>query len=456
MRKALIICLVVIGVIFVFRPELIIGGEQKQVPSFGPLKLGAKELEEERPDDFYQEIELFTDALTLIRAEYVEETKYKDLIYGALKGMLRSLDDYSQFLDPDAYKEVKVETEGEFGGLGIQIAIKDGLLTIIAPIDDTPAYHVGLKANDKIVKIEDEITQDISLMEAVKKLRGKPGTEVTITVMREGAEKLLDFTITRDTIKIKSIRKAKLFDGNIGYIRLSEFQERSPQDMEEALRKLEKLGMESLILDLRNNPGGLLDSAVKVSEKFIPSGEVIVSTRGRLKRQDMIFRSSGTDGHRTYPLVILISKGSASGSEIVAGAIQDYKRGVLLGTKTFGKGSVQTVVPLVDGSALRLTTSKYFTPSGRCIHEKGIEPDVEVEFQERELKQTSNKPSKEVFEQVKERDKQIQEDVPEPKEIDETKIALGDFMQEMGYYDNQLVRAVDLLKGIKVLQEATR
>ena len=429
MRKILIFCLIVIGAILIFQIQAVVSEEQK-----------APEVSK---DDFYKEIELFTDALTLIRSDYAEETKYKDLIYGALKGMLRSLDPYSQFLDPDAYKEVRVETEGEFGGLGIEIAIKDGLLTVIAPIDDTPAYRVGLKADDRIVKIDGEITRDITLMEAVKKLRGKPGTEVTVTVMREGAEKLLDFTITRDIIKIKSIRRAKLFEEDIGYIRLSEFQERSPQDMEKELRKLEKLGMNSLILDLRNNPGGLLDSAVKVAEKFIPSGKVIVSTRGRRAEQSMVFKSRARGKHRTYPLIVLISKGSASGSEIVAGAIQDYKRGILLGTKTFGKGSVQTVVPLVDGSALRLTTSKYFTPSGRCIHEKGIEPDVEVAFQEREFKEVSAEES--VFEKVNKKDKEIQK-----KEV---KTTLRDFMHERGFYDNQLVRAVDLLKGLKLYKE---
>jgi carboxyl-terminal processing protease len=417
-------------------------------------KLETKEVKVSQ-DDFYKEIELFTDTLTLIRSDYVEETKYKDLIYGALKGMLRSLDPYSQFLDPEAYKEVKVETEGVFGGLGIEISIKDGLLTIIAPIDDTPAFRVGLKADDKIVKIEDELTRDITLMEAVKKLRGEPGTKVNITVMREGAGRLLDFTITRDIIKIKSIRRAKLFEDNIGYIRLSEFQERSPQDLEKALNKLEKLGMDSLILDLRNNPGGLLDSAVKVAEKFIPAGKVIVSTRGRIAKQDMVFKSSLRGKHRSYPLVVLISKGSASGSEIVAGAIQDYKRGVLLGTKSFGKGSVQTVIPLIDGSALRLTTSKYFTPSGRSIHEKGIEPDIEVKFREQEFKEVSEKES--VFEELEEPNKEEEEEEPnkeeeeeEPKETEEDETTLKDFMRSQGFFDNQLVRAVDLLKGIKL------
>ncbi len=449
MRKILILCLIVIGAIFSLRPQFLVGAEEKKPSPLGPLQFETKESKGAK-DDFYKEIELFTDALTLIRSDYVEEAKYKELIYGALKGMLRSLDDYSQFLDPDAYKEVKVETEGEFGGLGIQIAIQDGLLTVIAPIDDTPAFRAGLKANDKIVKIEGEITKDITLMDAVKKLRGKPDTEVAVTIMREGAEKLLDFTITRDIIKIKSIRKAKLFEDNIGYIRLSEFQERSPQDLEEALRKLEKLGMDNLILDLRNNPGGLLDSAVKVTEKFIPAGEVIVSTRGRRDKQNMVFRSGRRVQHRSYPLVVLISKGSASASEIAAGAIQDYNRGILLGTKTFGKGSVQTVVPLVDGSALRLTTSKYFTPSGRCIHEKGIEPDVEVEFVEQEFKETA--PEETVFKKVEDQDEDIQKK-DEPKEKEEIKVTLQDFMRAQGFYDNQLVRAVDLLKGIKIYKK---
>lgn len=444
MRKFIILTVVIIGMAFALHLREVTSGEEERAET--------KQVEVEE-DDFYKEIELFTDALTFIRSEYVEQTKYKDLIYGSLKGMLQALDPYSQFLDPDAYREVRVETEGEFGGLGIQIAIKDGLLTIIAPIDDTPAFRAGLKAGDRIVKIEDEITKDITLMEAVKKLRGKPNTQVTITVMREGAEKLLDFIITRDIIKIKSIRRAKLFEDSIGYIRLSEFQERSPEDLEDALQKLEGLGMDSLILDLRNNPGGLLDSAVKVAEKFIPAGRVIVSTRGRSGKQDMVFMSSRSGNHRSYPLVTLISGGSASGSEIVAGAIQDYNRGILLGTKTFGKASVQTVIPLADGSALRLTTSRYFTPNGRLIHEKGIEPDIEVKFQDREFEQALAEESKEAFEKVIEEDQEQPEQKPEIKETEQVKVGLEDYMREQGFYDNQLMRAVDLLKGIKIYEE---
>lgn len=444
MRKVVILCLVAAGVIFALNFHTVIGEEGQPPLSSSQLKGQAKETKL-LEDDFYKEVELFTDAMITIRSEYVEEAKYKDLIYGALKGMLASLDDYSQFLDPEAYKEVKVETEGEFGGLGIQIAIKDDLLTVISPIDDTPAFRAGIKADDKIVKIGEELTRGITITEAVKKLRGTPGSQISLTIMRENAEKLLDFTITRDIIKVKSIRTAKLLDDNIGYIRLSEFQERSPEDLEAALQKLENLGMEALVLDLRNNPGGLLDSAVKVTEKFIPSDQVIVSTQGRNQRQDMVFRSSSRTKHRAYPLVVMISKGSASGSEIVAGAIQDYKRGILLGTKSFGKGSVQTVIPLDDGSALRLTTSKYCTPSGRCIHQKGIDPDVVVEFQETELKEASREDA--VFEKLEEKKVPPAEEKPK---TEETKTTLEAFMRdEQGFYDNQLVRAVDLLKGIK-------
>lgn len=450
MRKVLIFCLLALGIVLVFHSQVVISEEGQNSPPAGTAKeVKTEKQETAAEDDFYEEIELFTDALTLIRSEYVESAKYKDLIYGALKGMLVSLDPYSQFLDPDAYKEVKVETEGEFGGLGIQIAIKDSLLTIISPIDDTPAFHAGIKAGDRIVKIEGELTRDITLIDAVKKLRGTPGTKVNITILREGAEKLMDFTITRDIIKIKSIRYAKLFEDKIGYIRISEFQERTAQQLEEALTQLEGLGMAGLILDLRNNPGGLLDSAVRVTEKFIPAGEVIVSTHGRFTKQDMVFRSAKRGTHRTYPLIVLISKGSASGSEIVAGAIQDYKRGILLGTQSFGKGSVQTVVPLRDGSALRLTTSKYFTPGGRCIHEKGITPDVVVEFEEKEVKEEKEEKAKDVFEQIEEK-QEVKEEEPLKTVSQETETTLKDFMSELGYYDNQLVRAADLLKGIKL------
>jgi carboxyl-terminal processing protease len=386
-------------------------------------------------DELYANIELFTDALTIIQSEYVEEVEAKDLIYGALKGMLSSLDDYSQFLDPDAYKEIKVETEGKFGGLGIEITIKNGLLTIISPIDDTPAHRAGLKAGDKIVKIEGELTKDITLMEAVKKLRGKPGTKIDITVLREGEEKLLDFTITRDIIKIESVKEAKVLEDKIGYIRLANFTEDTPREFEKALVSLEKEGLEGLVLDLRNNPGGLLNVAVETADKFILAGNVIVSTKGRNPEQIIEFKSHGRNTHPSYPLVVLVNEGSASGSEIVAGAIQDHRRGVILGTQTFGKGSVQTIIPLKDGSALRLTTSKYFTPSGRAIHGTGITPDVIVQQQEIKIEPKKEQPE-EIFDKIERGEAQLGKD------------SADEFAK-----DYQLIRAVDLIKAIRVYKQ---
>lgn len=382
-------------------------------------------LRAQEEESIYKQVPLFTDAITIIQSEYVEEVKAKDLIYGALRGMLVSLDKHSQFLDPDEYKEMQVETKGEFGGLGIVITIKDNLLTIISPLEDTPAYRAGVKSGDRIVKIDGESTKDITLMQAVKKMRGKPGTDCTITIMREDEKKLLEFTITRDIIKIKSVKEAKVIEDKIGYIRIVEFQLRTPQDLEKALNRLEKEGIDSLILDLRNNPGGLLETSVEVADKFIASG-VIVSTRGRIKSQEQEFVAHLRGTHPDYPMVIMINEGSASASEIVAGAVQDNNRGILLGTKTFGKGSVQTVVPMADGSALRLTTAKYFTPSGRCIHEVGITPDIVVEV--------SAKPSEEA-------------EVPMVEEAEVPMVEEA----EVEVYDEQLERAIDLLKGIKVL-----
>ena len=279
----------------------------------------------EKEDSIYEELPLLADTISIVQSDYVEEVKPRELIYGALQGMLSSLDKHSQFMDPDMYKEMKVETKGEFGGLGIVITIKDDLLTIISPIEDTPAYKVGIKAGDKIIKIDGESTKDITLMDAVKRMRGKPRTQCLLTVLREGEQRLLDFTITRAIIKIKSVKEAKLIEDKIGYIRIIEFQEKTPKDLEKALKDLERRGMESLILDLRNNPGGLLNVAVKVADKFFSRGEVIVSTRGRRPEQNIVFKSTSRGTRRGYPLVILINEGSASASEIVAGAIKDHK-----------------------------------------------------------------------------------------------------------------------------------
>lgn len=343
---------------------------------FASLSAALSGSERKKRDDLYRQVELFADTLAIIQSDYMEEVKPKDLIYGALKGMLSSLDAHSQFMDPDTYNELKVDTKGNFGGLGIEITIKDGLLTVITPIEGTPAWRAGLKPGDRIVKINNELTRDLTLTEAVKKMRGKPGEAANLTVLRESEKKVLEFKIVRAIIKIRDIKEAKILEDGIGYIRLVEFRENTPADFNAALERLSKKGMNSLILDLRNNPGGLLESAVDITGEFIPKGKLVVYTRGRKNDQDVQFVAHTLHPMLNIPLVILINEGSASGSEIVAGALQDYKRATIVGTTSFGKGSVQTVIPLSDGSALRLTTSKYFTPLGKVIHNKGVVPDV--------------------------------------------------------------------------------
>ena len=409
---------------------------------FGIYSLVSSATEKKKKDDLYRQVELFSDTLAIIQAEYVDDVEPRNLIYGALKGMLFSLDPHSQFLDPDAYNELKVDTEGKFGGLGIEITVKDGLLTIVTPIEDTPAWKAGLKTNDRIVKINNELTRDMTLTDAVKRLRGKPGEAVSITILRESEKKILEFKIVRDIIKINNIKEAKILEDSIGYIRIVEFRENTAKDMDTALENLTKQGINALILDLRNNPGGLLDAAVKVTEKFIDKDKLVVYTKGRRPNQNMEFVSHAAHPIIDLPMVVLINEGSASGSEIMAGALQDHKRAIILGTKSFGKGSVQTVIPLSDGSALRLTSSKYFTPSAKQIHDKGIMPDIVVEEGRIELaaalepEPKTQKPE-EIFEQIEKKEK------PEKKEEEAKEYSA----------DNQLMRAVDVLKAIKIYKE---
>ena len=400
--------------------------------------------EKKKKDELYRQVELFSDTLAIIQSEYVDEVQPRNLIYGALKGMLSSLDPHSQFMDPDAYNELKVDTEGKFGGLGIEITVKDGLLTIVTPIQDTPAWKAGLKTNDRIVKINNELTRDMTISDAVKRLRGKPGEAVNITILRESEKKILEFKIVRDIIKINNIKEAKILEDSIGYIRIVEFRENTAKDMDTALENLKKQGMNALIVDLRNNPGGLLDAAVKATGKFIDKDKLIVYTKGRRPNQNMEFVSLGSHPIIDVPMVVLINEGSASGSEIMAGALQDHKRAIILGTKSFGKGSVQTVIPLSDGSALRLTTSKYFTPSGKQIHGKGIMPDIVVEEGRIELaaaleSEPKTQKPEEIFEQIEKKEKPEKEE--EAKEYSA---------------DNQLMRAVDVLKAIKIYKGNTK
>ena len=418
-----------------------------------PLIAGQNKNQE---DNIYKQLELFNIVISKIQRDYVTEVTAKDLIYGALKGMLRSLDSHSQFMDPPSYKEMKVDTEGQFGGLGIEITMQDNVLTVVSPIEDTPAFDVGLQPNDKIVRIEGKTTKNMTLMEAVKKLRGKPGTKVSINILRPETHEFLEISIVRAIIKIQSVKGVKMLADGIGYIRLTQFQEKTSKELENAMNDLEKEGMKGLILDLRSNPGGLLNEAIAVADKFIGGGKMIVSTKGRIVSQNREYRASSTATHPDITLIVLVNGGSASASEIVAGAVKDWRRGILLGTKTFGKGSVQSVFPLKDGSALRLTTAKYFTPSGTCIHKVGIEPDIEVAYKNLIEKNADKDKEEDAFSvEAEEIDKKDAEE--ETDEPDSTENQDSDNKTEKKKYpplsDTQVVRAVDLIRGIHILAE---
>jgi carboxyl-terminal processing protease len=354
----------------------------------------------------YEQLRLFTEVLSIVQTQYVDEVPPKDLIYNAIKGTLRGLDPHSSFLDPESYKEMQVETSGSFGGLGIEITLKDDILTVVSPIEGTPAYKAGLHTGDRIVKIDGLVTKDMQLPDAVKRMRGKPGTKVTISVVREGWTEPKDFDIIREQIRVQSVRTHNLGDG-VEYLKLRQFQEQSPHDLEAALDRFSKEGMKALILDLRNNPGGLLTAAVEVSEKFVDDGKLVVYTEGRVRNQNMRFSAHAKKGYASMPMVVLVNQGSASASEIVAGALQDWGRAMIVGTQTFGKGSVQTIIPLSDGSGLRLTTAKYFTPKGRSIHGKGITPDIVVEVPKEPATKDRPLPSTDPLEDLK-KDVQLQ------------------------------------------------
>jgi carboxyl-terminal processing protease len=334
-------------------------------------------------EDVYKYLQPFADALAIIREKYVDvdKTDPKLLVYGALNGMVNTLDPFSQFMPPEEFKDMREETSGKFGGLGIEIALKDERLTVISPIEGTPADRAGLKSGDRIVKIGDETTLGMTINDAVKRLRGKVGTKVTITLQREGLAEPFDITLVRDNIKIESIH-AYMLPHNIGYVRISEFIDNTTEDFVNAVHKLQtQHALKGLVIDLRNDPGGLLNEAIGVSDYFGKPGDMIVSTKGRSEYQTQEYKA--TNGEKfddKKPVVVMVNEGSASGAEIVSGALKDWKRGVLIGSKTFGKGSVQTILPLEgsDGAALRLTMAKYYTPSGVCIHGIGIDPELNL------------------------------------------------------------------------------
>ncbi|MFC1855376.1 S41 family peptidase [Thermodesulfobacteriota bacterium] len=423
------------------------------------------------PTKPYEYLSTFSEVLIMIEKNYVEEVEVDSLVTGAIRGMLRTLDPHSSYMTPDMFKEMQIETSGSFGGLGIEIGLRDGILTIISPIEDTPAYKAGLQAGDKIVKISGESTKNMTLTDAVKIMRGKRGTPITITISREGLSALKDYTIIRDIIRLKSV-KGKALDEGIGYAKISSFSEKTGTELKAALEKLKASGnlSKGFVLDLRNNPGGLLNQAVAVSDVFVSSG-LVVYTDGRLKTQRTQFSAHEKDTYKDFPMVILVNSGSASASEIVAGALQDHKRAIVLGEKTFGKGSVQTIMRLENGAALRLTTAKYYTPNGRSIQATGIEPDIAVKreynfgeasgaekpddskhvVREKDLERHfenekgEEKEKKEPKDENGEDSKEDSKDV-EAKDVDTKKAVAYDTS------DNQLVRAVDILKSWEIFK----
>ncbi len=329
-------------------------------------------------DESYKSLKTFTDVLEIVEKNYVDEVDAKELINKAIQGMVHSLDPHSALLPPEAYDELQIDTKGEFGGIGIVITMQDGILTVISPIEGTPAFKAGIEAQDKIIKVDGEPTQDMKLWEAVKKMRGPKGEEVVITVVRKGVPKPIEFKLIRDIIPVESVRSLVLKPG-YGYIRVTNFQANTSDDIMAELKKMEagEVALRGLILDLRNNPGGLLDQAIEVSDIFLED-ETILSIKGRYKKNNKVFKGKPNRSPHNYPIVVLINSGSASSSEIVAGALQDNHRALILGTKSFGKGSVQTVEELPDGYGLKLTIARYYTPSGRSIQAKGIEPDIMI------------------------------------------------------------------------------
>ena len=326
----------------------------------------------------YESLKIFSEVLSLIETNYVEKVSNQKLIEGAIHGLMKTLDPHSSYMTHDAFQEMKIQTSGKFGGLGIEVSVRDGLLTVISPIEGTPAFEAGVLAKDKIVKIEDESTLDMSLSDAVSLLRGDVGSSVNITIIRDGLKAPLLVNISRDIIKVQSVKK-KIYDNNIGYIKIRSFSSNTSSDLDKALSFFKNKNVTKLILDVRNNPGGLLNQAVEVSDRFLGNENLIVYTKGSTEEQNMRFTTHTKTEYIDYPMIILVNGGSASASEIVAGALQDLGRAVILGTPTFGKGSVQTIIPLSDGSAVRLTTARYYTPSGKIIQENGIIPDIYME-----------------------------------------------------------------------------
>lgn len=406
--------------------------------------------------DTYEELKTFTQALELVKRNYVEDPNSKELLQGAIRGMVSSLDPHSSYMNERSFKEMNMDIKGEFQGVGIQIGIKNQQLTIIAPIEDTPGFRAGLAAGDKIMKIEDDWTKDMTIEQAVDKMRGPKNTQVRLLIYREGWDKPKEFKITRDVIKVMSV-KSEMLDNEIGYIKIIQFQGQTAEELEKALKGLEAKGLKKLVLDLRNDPGGLLDASVDVSSKFLPKDSLVVYLQGRLKTDRKDFLTSGPETPREFPIVVLVNTGSASASEIVAGALQDSKRAVIVGTQTFGKGSVQTVFPLEGGGGIRLTTAKYYTPSGRSIQNVGITPDIEVKLPIVKEAKEGNTDSLHVVMREKDLDRHLHNDTikeEKKKEKPTTPAIEDDFMMEVTPKEKK--DDIQIQKALEILTPAVK
>ena len=415
-------------------------------------------------EETYEELKVFSDVIELIEREYVDEVDTKELIQKAIEGMVQSLDPHSALLPLEAYEDLQIDTKGKFTGIGIHITMQDGFVTVISPIEDTPAYKAGIKARDRIIKVDGKSAKD--LREAVKMMRGPKGTKVMVTILREGVKKPLEFELIRDVIPIQSVKYITLEPG-YGYIRLSNFTGTTTSELEQALDKLEnsEVPLRGLIMDLRNNGGGLLNQSIKVTDLFLDSGKIL-SIKGRNKKNTKVFKASASSIKREYPLVVLINGGSASASEIVAGALQDHKRALILGTTSFGKGSVQTVETLRDGSGLKITIARYYTPNDRSIQAKGIEPDIYLKLRRLDPKEISAKDEGLLKEKdlenhleaesgTKEQQESKGEDQEKSEQNDrmrEAELRIGPLTVDALKFDNQVMRALEMLRGYEIFK----
>ena len=410
-----------------------------------------------KSDETYEGLKIFADVIQLIEKEYVDDVESKELIQNAIQGMVQSLDPHSSLLPPEAFEDLQIDTKGKFTGIGIHITMKDGFVTVISPIEDTPAYKAGIKAQDRIVKVDGKPVKD--LRQAVNMMRGPKGTKVLVSIMREGVKKPIDFELIRDIIPVVSVKALNLKPG-YGYIRLSQFSSTTTQELEEALNKVEsgEVPLKGLILDLRNNGGGLLNAAIKVSDFFLDEGKIL-SIKGRGKKNTKEYMATTDSANRKYPMVVLINGGTASASEIVAGALQDQNRALILGTTSFGKGSVQTVETLRDGSGLKLTIARYYTPSGRSIQAKGIEPDIVLKHRRldtKDLQEEGLLKEKDLLNHLEAEPGKKESPKPDKKEskpqAQEMEFRVGPLSLQRLKKDNQVMRALEILSSYDIFK----